>query len=53
MISRSMKTNAVRQLESLGIPHQVREYDVDSEHMDAELVASMIGLPPQQVSKPW
>ena len=51
MISRSMKTNAVRQLESLGIPHQVREYDVDSEHMDAELVASMIGLPPQQVFK--
>ncbi len=46
-----MKTNAIRQLESLGIPHEVREYDVDEEHMDAESVAQMIGLPSEQVFK--
>jgi Cys-tRNA(Pro)/Cys-tRNA(Cys) deacylase len=46
-----MKTNAVRQLENLGIRYEVREYDVDEEHMDAESVAQMIGLPSEQVFK--
>lgn len=46
-----MKTNAIRQLDSLGIRYDVREYDVDEEHMDAESVAQMIGLPSEQVFK--
>jgi Cys-tRNA(Pro)/Cys-tRNA(Cys) deacylase len=46
-----MKTNAVRQLENLGIRYEVREYEVDEEHMDAESVAQMIGLPSEQVFK--
>lgn len=46
-----MKTNAVRQLDNAGIHYEVREYDVDPEHMDAESVAQMIGLPPEQVFK--
>jgi Cys-tRNA(Pro)/Cys-tRNA(Cys) deacylase len=46
-----MKTNAVRQLVNLGIRYQIREYDVDPEHMDAETVARLIDLPPEQVFK--
>ncbi|MGA2325438.1 MAG: Cys-tRNA(Pro) deacylase [Bryobacteraceae bacterium] len=46
-----MKTNAVRQLDNLGIRYKLREYEVDEEHMDAESVAQMIGLPPEQVFK--
>jgi Cys-tRNA(Pro)/Cys-tRNA(Cys) deacylase len=46
-----MKTNAVRQLDNLGIRYEVREYEVDEEHMDAESVAQMIGLPSEQVFK--
>jgi Cys-tRNA(Pro)/Cys-tRNA(Cys) deacylase len=46
-----MKTNAVRQLENVGIRYEVREYEVDEEHMDAESVAQMIGLPSEQVFK--
>ncbi len=46
-----MKTNAVRQLESLGIRYELREYEVDPERLDAETVAAKIGLPPEQVFK--
>ncbi len=46
-----MKTNAVRQLDSLGIHYELREYEVDPEHLDAETVASKIGFPPEQVFK--
>ncbi len=46
-----MKTNAVRQLESLGIKYEVREYEVDPEHLDAGTVAAKIGFPPEQVFK--
>lgn len=46
-----MKTNAVRILEQLGIPHQLREYDVDPDDLSAETVAAKIGLPPEQVFK--
>ena len=46
-----MKTNAVRQLDNLGIRYQVREYEVDPEQMDAESVARMIDLPAEQVFK--
>ena len=46
-----MKTNAVRQLDSLGIKYELREYEVDPEHLDAGTVAAKIGFPPEQVFK--
>ena len=47
----SMKTNAVRKLDSLGIGYELRGYEVDVEHLDAETVARKVGLPPEQVFK--
>lgn len=46
-----MKTNAVRALERLNIPHELREYDVDPEDLSAATVARKIGLPLEQVFK--
>jgi Cys-tRNA(Pro)/Cys-tRNA(Cys) deacylase len=46
-----VKTNATRILESLGITHEVREYEVDPEDLSAESVAAKIGYPPEQVFK--
>jgi len=45
------KTNAVRLLDQLGIHYELREYEVDTENLDAETVAAKIRLPPQQVFK--
>jgi Cys-tRNA(Pro)/Cys-tRNA(Cys) deacylase len=46
-----MKTNAVRQLDTLGIRYELREYEVDPDALDADTVAHKIGLPPEQVFK--
>jgi Cys-tRNA(Pro)/Cys-tRNA(Cys) deacylase len=46
-----MKTNAARQLDSLGIRYELREYDPGSEHLPAEEVARRVNLPPEQVFK--
>jgi Cys-tRNA(Pro)/Cys-tRNA(Cys) deacylase len=46
-----MKTNAVRLLDNLGIPYELREYEVDPDDLAAETVAAKIGLPPEQVFK--
>jgi Cys-tRNA(Pro)/Cys-tRNA(Cys) deacylase len=46
-----MKTNATRILDSLQIRYELREYEVDPEHLDAETVAAKIGMPPAQVFK--
>lgn len=46
-----MKTNAVRLLEQQSIAHELREYEVDPNHLDAESVAAKIGLPAEQVFK--
>ncbi len=46
-----MKTNAVRLLESLGVAHELREYQVDPEDLAAGTVAAKIGMPPEQVFK--
>lgn len=46
-----MKTNAVRQLDSLGISYQLREYEVDPDDLAAETVAAKIGMPLEQVFK--
>jgi Cys-tRNA(Pro)/Cys-tRNA(Cys) deacylase len=46
-----MKTNAARILDSLKIPYELREYEVDPEHLDAESVAKKVGLLPEQTFK--
>jgi Cys-tRNA(Pro)/Cys-tRNA(Cys) deacylase len=46
-----MKTNAARLLDALGIPYEIREYEVDPEDLAAESVARKVGLPPEQVFK--
>ena len=45
------KTNAARFLDQLGIPYELRTYEVDPEDLAAETVAAKIGLPPEQVFK--
>ena len=47
----TLKTNAVRLLERLGVPFELREYEVDPEDLTAETVARKVGLPPEQVFK--
>ena len=46
-----MKTNAARLLDSLGIPYELRDYEVDPQDLAAESVARKLGLPPEQVFK--
>ena len=46
-----MKTNAVRLLESLQVPHEIREYEVDLNDLTAGSVAAKIGLPADRVFK--
>lgn len=46
-----MKTNAARQLDTLGIPYELREYEVDPDDLSAETVAAKVGLPAEQVFK--
>jgi Cys-tRNA(Pro)/Cys-tRNA(Cys) deacylase len=45
------KTNAVRLLDQLKIPYELRDYEVDPDDLAAETVAAKIGLPPEQVFK--
>jgi Cys-tRNA(Pro)/Cys-tRNA(Cys) deacylase len=45
------KTNAVRLLDRLSIPYELREYHVDPEDLAAETVAAKINLPAEQVFK--
>ena len=45
------KTNAVRLLDQIGIPYELREYEVDPDDLAAETVAAKVGLPPEQVFK--
>ncbi|MGO9338511.1 MAG: Cys-tRNA(Pro) deacylase [Terracidiphilus sp.] len=46
-----MKTNGARFLESLGIPFEIREYEVDPDDLSAITVARKIGMPAEQVFK--
>ena len=46
-----MKTNGARYLESLGIPFELLEYEVDPEDLSAITVAKKIGMPAEQVFK--
>ena len=45
------KTNAARLLDRLGVPYEIREYEVDPNDLAAETVAAKIGFPPEQVFK--
>ena len=45
------KTNAVRLLDQLGVPYELREYEVDPNDLSAETVAVKIGMPIEQVWK--
>ena len=45
------KTNAVRQLEKLGIAYRLAEYEVDLNELDASSVALKIGMPLERVFK--
>ena len=47
----SPKTNAMRQLDALGIAYEVRSYEVDPDDLGAESVAAKIGLPAEQTFK--
>jgi Cys-tRNA(Pro)/Cys-tRNA(Cys) deacylase len=47
----TVKTNAVRLLESAGIAHETREYEVDADDLSAPKVAAAIGLPVERVFK--
>ena len=47
----AVKTNAMRVLDGLGVPYQVREYEVDPEDLSAGTVAAKIGLPAEQTFK--
>lgn len=49
--SPTSKTNAVRLLDTLGIPYELRPYDVDPDDLSATSVARKIGLPLEQVFK--
>jgi Cys-tRNA(Pro)/Cys-tRNA(Cys) deacylase len=46
-----MKTNGARFLETLGIPFELLEYEVDPEDLSAIAVAKKISMPPEQVFK--
>jgi len=46
-----MKTNGARFLESLGIPFELRDYEVDPEDLSATTVARKISMPAEQVFK--
>jgi Cys-tRNA(Pro)/Cys-tRNA(Cys) deacylase len=46
-----MKTNATRILDTLGVRYELRDYEVDPEHLDAETVAAKVGMPAEQVFK--
>ena len=45
------KTNAARLLDRLGIPYELREYEVDPDDLAAESVARKLGMPAEQVFK--
>ena len=45
------KTNACRALDRLSIRYELRSYEFDPDHLEAERVAEKVGLPPAQVFK--
>ena len=47
------KTNAVRLLERLGVPFELRDYEVDPDDLAAETVARRSGCRPSKSSRRW
>jgi len=47
----TMKTNAARALDTLGVRYELRDYEVDPDDLSAESVAAKVGLPAEQVWK--
>jgi Cys-tRNA(Pro)/Cys-tRNA(Cys) deacylase len=47
----SHKTNALRILQSLGIPHETAQYEAGEEHLEAAAVARRLGVDPAIVFK--
>lgn len=47
----SLKTNAVRLLDVMGLAYELRSYEVDPDDLSAETVAAKVGLPLEQVFK--
>ena len=47
----TVKTNATRQLDKLGIHYELRDYIVDPDDLSAIKVAGQVGLPLEQVFK--
>jgi Cys-tRNA(Pro)/Cys-tRNA(Cys) deacylase len=45
------KTNAARLLDQIGIPYELREYEVDLEDLSAESVAAKVNLSARQLFK--
>ena len=48
---KSVKTNAMRILDAMGIAYGVLSYEVDEDHLDAVHAASKIGVSPDEVFK--
>jgi Cys-tRNA(Pro)/Cys-tRNA(Cys) deacylase len=46
-----VKTNAVRLLDSINVPYELRDYEVNPDDLTAETVAGKIGFPAEQVFK--
>ena len=47
----TQKTNAARLLDQIGIPYELREYELDLENLSAESVAAKVNLPARQLFK--
>jgi Cys-tRNA(Pro)/Cys-tRNA(Cys) deacylase len=47
----TQKTNAPGLLDQIGIPYELREYEVDLEDLSAESVAAKANLPTRQLFK--
>ena len=45
------KTNAMRQLDSAGIDHDIREYDYDESDLSGEHVAATLGISEEEIFK--
>lgn len=50
-MSKAVKTNAMRRLDTAGIPYETLSYPADEAHLDGEAVARAVGLDPAAVFK--
>ncbi len=50
-MAKTVKTNAARRLDRLGIPYRLEAYEVDPDDLSAEAAAAKLGRPAEQVFK--